>query len=76
MKHRLFRVVPAVFALGLMGLAFAQIGCTTRTPVFTTEERFARISRNMGLEAQMINDDIDSLLLLRPVSGLTPWNVP
>ena len=85
MKHLLSRL--PVRRLALLGLALGALaaseGCTRSfapefgsTPAFSTKERFARISRNIGLEAQMANDDIDHVLLLRPVTGLTEWNVP
>ncbi len=59
-------------------------GCTrgpgageiTATPVFGTRERFSRIGRNIDIEAKMLNDDLDRALLLRPVSGLTVWQIP
>jgi hypothetical protein len=48
----------------------------TATPVFSTRERFSRINRNIDIELKMLNDDLDQLLLLRPVSSLTEWNIP
>jgi outer membrane murein-binding lipoprotein Lpp len=45
------------------------------TPAYSSSERGELIARNMELEWKMMNDDIDSLLLLRPVSSLTIWNV-
>ena len=90
MKHRTSRprfaplallallvTVPALIPLGGCGgeggVGSAEFGST---PVFSRRERFARISRNINLELQMMNDDIDRLLLLSPESGLTYWNVP
>ena len=85
MKHLVSRLNPrhlALAGLAVAGLGLAQ-GCTRSfapefgsTPAFSTKERFARISRNVGLEAEMANDDIDRVLLLRPVTGLSQWNVP
>lgn len=75
MKQRFFRILLGIAVLGVTGLiGFSQSGCST--PVYSGQERLARINRNRGLEWQMMNDDIDHVLLLRPVTGLTPWNVP
>ncbi len=81
-RHRTLRrllVLPlaAVAAIGASSL----IGCGSTpvvgaTPIFSAKERFARIDRNIDLELRMINDDIDRVLLLRPVSTLTQWHVP
>ena len=46
------------------------------TPVFSTQERFSRIQRNFDLEGKMMQDDIDSVLMLRPTSNLTQWHIP
>lgn len=45
------------------------------TPGYSGAERGDLIARNMEMEWKMLNDDVDSLLLLRPMSGLTLWNV-
>ncbi len=83
MTQRLSRVGFLSAAMLISGLCLSQTGCVQglrpefgSTPTLSRQERFARISRNWGLESQMINDDIDNLLLLRPESGLTVWNVP
>ena len=70
----------------LSGTALATGGCGgargpaagefTATPIFSTKERFTRIGRNIDIELKMLNDDLDRALLLRPVTGLTEWNVP
>ena len=85
MKHLLSRLRVrrlALIALAVGGLGLVE-GCTQglapefgSTPAFSTKERFARIGRNIGLESQMANDDLDHLFLLRPVTGLTEWNLP
>jgi hypothetical protein len=62
----------ALLCLTMTGL-FMATGC--ETPVLSSRERSQQISRNMGLEWQMLQDDVDHLLLLRPVSTLTRWNV-
>jgi hypothetical protein len=63
------------FALALVGLAalFANSGCNT--VAYSAKERGQMIARNWDLEYRMIQDDIDMVLLLRPVSSLTTWHV-
>ena len=46
------------------------------TPLYGTSERFSRINRNFNLEGQMLMDDIDHILLLRPTSDLTSHHIP
>lgn len=82
MMQRLSRL-GLLSAVLLSGVCVSQTGCVEglrpqlgSTPTLSRQERFARIGRNWGLEFQMISDDVDALLLLRPVSGLTVWNVP
>ena len=72
MKQRLTRILLGIVILGMTGIT--QLGCST--PTYSSKERFAQIKRNWGLEWQMVNEDVDHVLLLRPASGLTPWNVP
>lgn len=75
MKQRFSRILLGIAILGSTGFAgLSQSGCST--PVYSGKERLARINRNVRLEWQMMNDDIDTVLLLRPVTGLTAWNVP
>ena len=83
MKQRLPRIGFLAAVLFLSGLCLPTTGCVSglrpefgSTPTLSRQERYARIGRNWGLEYQMINDDIDSILLLRPVSGLTQWSTP
>lgn len=45
------------------------------TPAYSGTERGEMIARNMEVEWKMVNDDIDHLLLLRPVSSLSAWNI-
>ena len=45
------------------------------TPAYTTPERRDQVARNWDLEGKEMQDDIDHVLLLRPVSHLTIWNV-
>jgi hypothetical protein len=62
----------ALLCLSLTGVVMAT-GCAT--PTMSASERGQAISRNMGLEWQMVQDDVDNVLLLRPASTLTRWNV-
>lgn len=62
----------ALLCLSVTGL-FLTVGC--ETPVYSAKERGQEITRNWGLEWQMMQDDIDNALLLRPVTTLTRWNV-
>jgi hypothetical protein len=51
-------------------------GCSiANTPAYTAQERFSQIGRNWSYEYEQIADDTDHLLLLRPASRLTVWNV-
>jgi hypothetical protein len=52
---------------------FQIVGCST--PAYSAKERANMIGRNWGLEWQMLQDDVDHALMLRPVSQLTPWHV-
>ena len=58
----------------LLGLvAVGSTGCST--PAYSASERGHIITRNMGLEWQMMQDDIDHALLLRPNTTLTTWHI-
>ncbi len=61
-----------MFAVVAMGLMLAT-GCDS--PGYTGAERAQRIGRNWGWEYEQINDDIDSMLLLRPADHLSQWNI-
>jgi hypothetical protein len=57
----------------LAGMSFLLSGCAT--PAYTAGERFQMIARNWDYEWRQAQDDIDTVLLLRPSSRLTVWNV-
>ncbi len=66
--------------LGLVVVSSMVIGCARPneigwTPAYTTEDRINMIARNWDMEGKMLVDDVDSALLLRPMSGLTLWHV-
>ena len=63
-----------VLAVALLALVAAALtGCGT--PGYTAHERDQLIGRNWGYEFAQVTDDVDYLLLLRPASHLTVWNV-
>jgi hypothetical protein len=64
-------IVCALFAALFVSLT----GCTLDTPAYTSSERFQQIHRNNVYQAQQGQDDIDNVLLLRPSTQLTYWNV-
>jgi hypothetical protein len=45
------------------------------TPAYSWHERQQLILRNWDYEGKQKDDDLDSILLLRPASHLTIWNV-
>ena len=65
--------MKTLFTLLLLAGALSSTGCAT--PAYSGHERWQMISRNWNYEGKMINDDIDSLLLLRPATRLTIWHV-
>jgi hypothetical protein len=62
----------ALIAL-LAGAMFFTAGCGT--PGYTAEERNQLIARNWNYDIRQASDDFDYLLLLRPASRLTVWNI-
>lgn len=62
----------ALLCLSLTGVLMST-GC--ETPTLSSRERGQAIARNMGLEWQMLQDDVDRALMLRPVTMLSRWNV-
>jgi hypothetical protein len=49
-------------------------GCLA-PPAYSSIERAQQIGRNWDYEGRQSVDDLDHVLLLRPVSKLTIWNV-
>ena len=62
-----------LFALVLLAGGLTSTGCAT--PAYSGHERFQMIARNINFEGAQIEDDIDSLLLLRPAGRLTIWHI-
>ena len=48
-------------------------GCAT--PAYTPDERQAQINRNIDYEGKQMIDDIDNVILMRPATHLTLWNL-
>jgi hypothetical protein len=57
--------------LVIIGLAMAVCATGCSTPLYSGKERGNKIARNIGLEFQMMQDDIDHVLLLRPSTTLS-----
>jgi len=64
-----------VFALFvvLAGMIVGSTGCST--PAYSPSESHAQIFRNWDYEFKQATDDFDHIMLLRPASHLTVWNV-
>lgn len=58
----------------LFGAMISSAGCFG-TPGYTGEERNRMIGRTWSYEGGQLVDDFDSVLLLRPPSRNTIWNV-
>ena len=68
----------------LLGLTLLSTACTgpTRlkndigaTPAYSSRERYTMIGRNWDYNGKQLMDDIDHVLMLRPASRGTIWNV-
>jgi len=60
--------------LVVLGLsALFSSGCAT--PAYTWDENVGRISRNWVYENQVMFDDIDSVMLFRPVTKMSIWDL-
>jgi hypothetical protein len=62
----------ALLAVLAGGLSFSS-GCAT--PAYTSQERGQLIVRNWTFEYEQIQDDIDTIFLLRPAGHLSEWNL-
>ena len=61
--------------IGLLGAAAAAASGTGCTPAYSWQERNALIARTWKYDAKQAVDDFDSVLMLRPPSRMTVWNV-
>ena len=60
--------------LGLVaGSMLFSAGCAT--PAYTPDERQAQINRNLDYEGKQAIDDFDNVILMRPATHLTVWNL-
>jgi hypothetical protein len=66
------KVLALLVLLG--GLMTTSTGCLS-TPAYSASERHAQIMRNWDYEGKQAVDDFDHIMLLRPASHLTIWNV-
>ena len=64
-----------LIAASLLGLGCARPNELGYTPAYTTRERTQMILRNWDYEGKQKDDDIDMILMLRPASHLTIWDV-
>ena len=55
--------------------ALMSTGCLFPTPAYSAHERTQMIARNQDYEWRQAMDDWDHLLLLRPASHMTIWDV-
>lgn len=46
-----------------------------QTPAYSSGERFQMIGRNMEMEWKMAQDEIDDIMMTRPVTQLSMWHV-
>lgn len=58
---------------GIAVLCLLAKGCAT--PGLTGQERADVIVRGMGYDMEQTNDDIDDILMLRPIGHLTIWDL-
>jgi hypothetical protein len=66
--------MKSVFALVLLaGTAIFSQGCAT--PAYSTHERWQLITRNWAAEERQMQDDIDDVLMLRPMSRMSIWHI-
>jgi hypothetical protein len=62
------------YCLACLTLLLSLNGCLD-APGYTAEQRGTQIADSMGYDSHTLNDDIDHVLLLRPSSHLSDWNV-
>lgn len=62
-----------VLLIALLAGAFVSTGCST--PAYSPTERHNLIARDMNYDLRQATDDWDYVLLFRPPSRLTLWDV-
>lgn len=74
----------ALLSLAAAALVLSTVGCAKHytldndfgaTPAYSSTERYQQIYRAWDYDGKQAMDDIDSVLLLRPPSHLTKWDV-
>jgi hypothetical protein len=74
----------ALLSLAATALVLSTVGCAKHytldndfgaTPAYSSTERYQQIYRSWDYDGKQCMDDIDSVLLLRPPSHLTKWDV-
>jgi hypothetical protein len=65
--------MKVIALIGLLAGMLLTTGCGT--PGYTASERNQMIGRNISYEGAQLVDDFDHIMLLRPASHLTIWNV-
>ena len=66
--------------LGLLAMSALGGGCARPfeigwTPAYSGRERHQLIARNWDYDGKQMVDDFDSVMLFRPASRMTIWNV-
>ena len=67
-------------SITLLGSALLLTGCARPwelgwDPAYSADERGKQIARNWDYEGKQIVEDVDHILLLRPMGHLTQWNL-
>lgn len=77
MSKTTLAIVAAFSAIMAGGCMDSRIGKVDpfALPAHSGRERGESIARNWEMEWKMLNDDVDHILLLRPVSRLSVWNM-
>jgi len=68
------KLLSIVLLAAAAALPFLSGGCLA-PPAYSSIERVQQIGRNWDYEGRQAVDDLDHILLLRPASKLTIWNV-
>lgn len=75
MRNRIVLGLAALLAATVVGGGCARPGEVGWTPAYSADERWNSILRNWDYEGKQTQDDLDSILLLRPAGRLTLWHV-
>lgn len=64
-----------LLVVGMLAFGCARPGELGYDLAYSADERHKQIERNWDIEGKQLVEDFDHLLLLRPSSRLTYWNV-